>query len=102
MEDASHDGLAKTPAAQTWPTPEFCSDADLVAEMKARLAQETWSSNRGIWVDARDGTIALVGVVNSEDEKAALATIARGIDGCRGVENHLLVKSKWRDYGIAY
>jgi osmotically-inducible protein OsmY len=101
MGNPSHDGLAKTPAAQTKPAPEFRSDADLIAEMKARFAQEAWVSNRGIWVDARDGTIALVGVVNSEDEKAALATIARGVDGCRGVENHLLVKSKWRDYGVA-
>jgi len=80
---------------------EIRSDADLVAEMKVRLGQEAWVSNRGIWIDARDGTIALVGVVNSEKEKAALATMAREIDGCRGVENHLLVKSKWRDYGIA-
>ena len=79
---------------------EIRADAELMAEMKARLAQESWVSNRGIWVDARDGTIALVGVVNSEEEKAALAAMARGIDGCRGVENHLLVKSKWRDYGV--
>jgi osmotically-inducible protein OsmY len=101
MGNASHDGLEKRPAAPTRPALEFRSDADLIAEMKARLAQEAWSSNRGIWVDARDGTIALVGVVNSEDEKATLASIARGVEGCGGVENHLLVKSQWRDYGVA-
>jgi osmotically-inducible protein OsmY len=45
--------------------------------------------------------IALVGVVNSETEKAGLAAMAREIDGCRGVENHLLVRSKKRDFGVA-
>ena len=94
--------LAKAKGVETTPAVEIRADTDLMAEMKARLAQETWVSNRGIWIDAKDGTIALVGVVNSEEERAALAAMARGIDGCRGVENHLLVKSKWRDYGIAY
>ncbi len=94
-------GLAREPATETRPVPEICTDTDLIVELKARFAQVAWVCSRGIWVDARDGTIALVGVVNSEEEKAALATMARGIDGCRGVENHLLVKSQWRDYGVA-
>lgn len=92
---------AKVLATEARAAVEIRADADLMAEMKARLAQEAWVSNRGIWVDARDGTIALVGVVNTEEEKAALATMAREIAGCKGVENHLLVKSKLRDYGVA-
>ena len=102
MGSAGRGDLAKAQETATRPAVEIRSDTDILSEMKARFAQEAWVSNRGIWVDARDGTIALVGVVNSEEEKAALAAMARGIDGCRGVENHLLVKSKWRDYGIAY
>ncbi len=100
MESVTRGDPAKVLATEARPAVEIRADADLMAEMKARLAQETWVSNRGIWVDARDGTIALVGVVNSEEEKAALATMARGVDGCKGIENHLLVKSKWRDYGV--
>ena len=94
-------GLPKVPAVETRPAAGIRPDADILAEMKAQIAQEVWVSSRGIWVDARDGTIALVGVVSSETEKAALATMARGVDGCKGVENHLLVKSKLRDYGVA-
>ena len=94
MHCVSRGGLPKVPAVETRPAAEIRSDADILAEMKAQLAQEVWVSSRGIWVDVRDGTIALVGVVNSETEKAALATMARGVDGCKGVENHLLVKSK--------
>jgi len=77
------------------------ADADLVADMQARLAEEAWVSHRGLWVGAREGTIALIGVVNSEQEKAALARMAREVEGCQGIENHLLVRSKWRDYGVA-
>lgn len=101
MGSVTRGDLDKVPATEMMPAAEMRADADLIAEMKARLAQEPWVSNRGIWVDARDGTIALVGVVNTEEEKAALARMAREVDGCNGVENHLLVKSKWRDYGVA-
>ena len=101
MEGVSGAESAQAVAPETKLSAETPADPDLVAAMKARLAHEAWASNRGIWFDARDGTIALVGVVNSEEEKAALATMARGVDGCKGVENHLLVKSRVRDYGIA-
>jgi osmotically-inducible protein OsmY len=101
MGSASHADLANGPAAET-SLAGIRTDADLVGEMKARLAREAWVSNRGIRVDARDGIIALVGVVNSEVEKAALAAMARQIDGCTGIENHLLARSKGRGYGIAY
>ena len=102
MGSASRSDLAEAQATETRPAAEIRADIDLIAELKARLAREAWTSNRGIWVDARDGTIALVGVVNSEAEKVALARMAWAIKGCKAVVNHLLVKSKWRDYGIAY
>jgi len=95
MGSVMRGALAKGPASETW------SDPDLTAQMRAQFAREPWASNRGIWVEAREGMIALVGVVNSETEKAGLAAMAREIDGCRGVENHLLVRSKKRDFGVA-
>ncbi len=101
MGSMSRNGLAKGPATDTRPAPDIRADADLLAEMKARLAREAWVRNRGIWIDARDGIIALVGVVNSGVERAALARMAEAIDGCKGIENHLLVKSRLRDYGLA-
>ncbi len=101
MGRVSRGGLAKEPATETRPAPEIRADADILAEMKARLAREAWVRNRGIWIDARDGIIALVGVVNSGVERAALARMAEAIDGCKGIENHLLVKSRLRDFGVA-
>ena len=102
MESIGRSEFTEPPGSATYTVRADHDDADLIAEMKVRIALESWASTRGIWVDARDGTIALVGVVNSETEKAALAAMAREIDGCREVENHLLVKSELRDYGIAY
>lgn len=101
MGSVARQDLAKVLTTDMRAAVEIRADAELLAEMKALLARESWVSDRGIWVDAREGTIALVGVVNSEEEKASLATIARAIDGCEGVENHLLVKSKLCDYGVA-
>jgi osmotically-inducible protein OsmY len=93
--------FTKGPTTEARPAPETRADADIIAEFRARLSREAWVADRGIWVDVQDGTIALVGIVNSEGEKAALATMAREIDGCKGIENHLLVRSVRRDYGAA-
>jgi osmotically-inducible protein OsmY len=74
------------------------TDADLEAEMKTRLERETWASRHTISLDVRDGVIALTGLAESAEERAALSTMARAIAGCKGVENHLLVNSQLRAY----
>jgi CBS domain-containing protein len=69
------------------------SDARLVGEMTDRLAREPWVSNRGIIIQAKDGVLSLWGAVATQAEKSALETMARAIDGVKGVDNHLLVRS---------
>lgn len=69
-------------------------DSRLVSEMKARLSREPWVSNRGIVIQASDGVLSLWGVVLTEAEKSALETMARSIEGCKGIENKLVVKSE--------
>ena len=72
------------------------SSADrLVSEMRARLAQELWISNRGIVVQAKDGVISFWGLVLTETEKSAVETMARSIEGCKGIESHLVVKAEF-------
>jgi CBS domain-containing protein len=65
------------------------SDAELVTEMRARMAREPWISPFAVGVEARDGVIWLSGLANSDAERAALTTMARAIEGCHGVENHM-------------
>lgn len=89
--------LATAPPREEAPHP----DAQLVQEMKDRLAREPWVSNRAIVVQAKDGILSLWGVVASEAEKSALETMARTIGGVKGLDNHLLARSELPyHYGI--
>jgi CBS-domain-containing membrane protein len=71
------------------PRPARCSDAELVAEMQARIAREDWITHRPA-VHASNGVLALWGVVGGHAEKAALIAMARAIPGCRGIDDHLV------------
>jgi CBS domain-containing protein len=68
------------------------ADAELVAEMQERMAQEVWISKPGPTAYSRDGILALWGIVGGDAERAALITMARSIPGCEGVEDRLLVR----------
>jgi len=83
--------LAKAPA----PAGGQPSDERLVREMRARLAEEPWVSNRGIVVQAKDGVLSLWGLVLTETEKSAVETMARTIEGSKGIDSHLVVKSEF-------
>jgi CBS domain-containing protein len=78
---------AVTPATLSRP------DALLRTEMRARMEREQWAPV-GLVVDATDGMIGLWGLVRTETEKSALETMARAIEGCRGVQNHLVVRAE--------
>jgi CBS domain-containing protein len=79
------EGLLVRPAAPGWR-----ADADLVADMKERMEQETWIPRLRPTVEARDGVLTLWGVVGSDAEKGALVTMARAIPGCKAIEDHLI------------
>ncbi len=83
-------------ALSTAPAPAGAppSDTRLIEEMRARLAREPWVSNRGIVIQAKDGVLALWGLVQTAAEKSALETMAHTIEGCKGIENNLVVKSE--------
>jgi CBS domain-containing protein len=75
------------------PATRHATDAGLVAEMKNRLQQEPWVTNRGLWVEARDGVLFLTGLVQNEEEQAAVELMARTIPGCMGVDNQTTPKA---------
>jgi CBS domain-containing protein len=83
--------LAATPVFEVW-----APDDELVRRMRERIKAEPWTS-MGVIVEAHDGVIELWGTVASDAERAALETMARGIPGCRGVENRLIA-----GLGVAY
>jgi CBS domain-containing protein len=67
------------------------ADADLAAEMRARLEHESWVSDRRLFVEAVNGVLLIWGTVESEGERSAIRTMARAIDGCRDVDGNLVV-----------
>lgn len=75
------------------PTPAIRrSDAELVAEMQDRMAKEAWISKPYPTVEACDGIVTLWGLVGGDAEKAALATMARSIPGCKEVTDRLIAR----------
>jgi CBS domain-containing protein len=83
------------------PAPVRRSDTELKAEMQAQMRDEAWLLTPRPVVHVDDGAVALWGLVDSEEQKAALETMARAIPGCRMVESHLVAKETIRcPYGI--
>lgn len=81
--------LSRTPAMPM-------TDAELVAEMKSRLQAEAWVTNRALLVEAAGGVLFLAGLVENEEERAALDIMARSIPGCTSVDNQTVPKSVLR------
>jgi CBS domain-containing protein len=75
------------------PGPAGCTVdvADLAGEMERRMSAECWTLPSTIRVEADGAVLQLYGRVRSEAERAALLTMARGLRGCVGVEDHLFV-----------
>jgi CBS-domain-containing membrane protein len=72
------------------------TDAELVADMKTRLHEEPWVTNRALWVEAANGILFFSGLVANQEEQAALDVMARSIPGCTGVENHTFPRTALR------
>ncbi len=72
------------------PPPVQRSDAQLIEAMRARMADETWISSPRPSVFAHNGVLELWGLVGSEQERAALETMARTLPGCVGVDSRLV------------
>ena len=82
--------LASAPAGAGAGRP---SDDELVSEIRHRIGREVWASNQGIVIQAKDGVLSLWGVVDTGAERSALETMARAIDGVKGIDSHLVVRS---------
>jgi CBS domain-containing protein len=82
------------------PQASLRTDAQLVAEMEARLAREPWVSRGGLHVEAREAVLSVTGCVDSGEERTALEVMAATIPGCQGVEMRVLVRETLRSRGV--
>jgi len=51
-------------------------------------------SPHALVITASEGVLSLWGLVWTDAERSAIETMARGIEGCTGVENRLVVESE--------
>jgi osmotically-inducible protein OsmY len=70
------------------------SDELLATAVHEALAKDRRVDAQQVRVQANDGTVRLLGEVNTNEERAAAGKIAKGVRGVRRVENQLTVAAR--------
>jgi len=72
------------------------SDAELVAEMKRRLARAPETLSRRLSVQAAHGILYLQGIADTEEDRDALEALADSIPGRVGVYSRIVLSTELR------
>jgi len=73
---------------------EQMDDAQIAAEVKARLTGERLSNLVNIEINVTNGVVTMAGEVPDEDTKREAERIVKGVEGVRGVNNELQVSGE--------
>ncbi len=84
-------GCSATPDRES--TGEFFDSSLITAKVKARLIDDRITGSSRIKVSTRKGVVYLSGYVNSDYEKDHASIIANGVNGVKGIENGLVIRS---------
>jgi hyperosmotically inducible protein len=68
-------------------------DAALTTKVKAALLSDDTAKGTQIDVESKDGIVQLNGFVDSTDNKVAAARVANSVEGVKGVDNNLDVRT---------
>jgi len=85
-------GCAGGPTQES--TGEYIDDAAISAKVKTELFRDPDVSGFQTQVESYKGQVQLSGFVDTPEQKAKAAEIARSIPGVKSVKNNLIVKSK--------
>ncbi len=80
---------------------EYTDDKLLVSKVKTALMSDKTADANEINVEVYKGVVQLNGFVDGEKEKAQAETVAKGVDGVKGVENNLAIKQASQTTGGA-
>ena len=80
---------------------EYTDDKLLVSKVKTALISDKTAEASEINVEVYKGVVQLNGFVDNEKEKAQAETVARGVEGVKGVENNLAIKQASQTTGGA-
>lgn len=73
-------------------TGEAIGDAAITGKVKSALISDPDVKALSIDVDTKDGVVSLNGSADSAAHSEKATTVARGVEGVKSVENHLIVK----------
>jgi hyperosmotically inducible periplasmic protein len=71
----------------------YVDDTAITATVKSRMLESKDVAGTSITVETLNGTVMLSGFAKSQSEKAAAESIARKVDGVRGVKNEITVRT---------
>ena len=80
---------------------EYTDDKLLVSKVKTALISDKTADANEINVEVYKGVVQLNGFVDGEKEKAQAETVAKGVEGVKGVENNLAIKQASQTTGGA-
>ncbi len=80
---------------------EYTDDKLLVSKVKTALISDKTADADEINVEVYKGVVQLNGFVDNDKEKAQAETVARAVDGVKGVENNLAIKQASQTTGSA-
>jgi len=66
------------------------SDDEILADIKASMAKQSWAPKSGIHVSVKNAVVDLGGVIMSDDEHRAVKVIAENAAGVAAVNDHLV------------
>jgi CBS domain-containing protein len=73
------------------------SDHEIQMDLDARMKREPWAGSLCIVTTVHDGTVDLLGLASSEDQRKGLIVLAQNIAGVKHVEDRLRVRSYAED-----
>ena len=82
----------QTPAGRT--TGEVVDDATITTEVKAKLLADDLTKGIAVTVQTFEGTVTLIGAVDTREQMNKAGQIARSVKGVRKVDNRLTLKTK--------
>ncbi len=84
-------GCAGTDKKQS--TGQYVDDATITSKVKTQLFKDPGVSGFQVDVDTFKGQVQLSGFVDTADQKARAAEIAKGVGGVKSVSNNIIVKT---------
>ncbi|MBK7249551.1 MAG: BON domain-containing protein [Gammaproteobacteria bacterium] len=79
-------------ATSSAPAAQRASDQALAEAVRARLAREPATRAIPVLVECREGVVTLRGLVESQQQRAAIEGAARGVRGIAAVRNELRLR----------